>query len=257
MTKEIIIVADAGSVAHEAARRFTDLAREAIDSRGRFSVALSGGSTPGALFTLLAEAPYRERIPWAEVHLFWGDERWVPADDPESNFSLARETILNEVDLPRENIHPVPTDSETAEEGAVRYEQALRTFFASPGDTGDFSTFDLVHLGVGEDGHTASLFPDDPALLEAERWVLPVTTPPWRPPRERVTFTLPLINSARTVLFTASGSAKREVVRSIVLDQTGGEKRYPAGMVKATEDLVWYVDEEASTRSRPSRPNSG
>ncbi len=230
--------------------------RRAVDERGRASLALSGGSTPRRLYRLLA-SDSEPALPWEHIHLFWGDERWVPADDPESNFALARETILNEVDLPRENIHPVPTDSETAEEGAVRYEQALRTFFASPGDTRDSSTFDLVHLGVGEDGHTASLFPDDPALLETERWVLPVTSPPWRPPRERVTFTLPLINTARTVLFTASGSAKREVVRSIVLDQTGGEKRYPAGMVKATEDLVWYVDEEASTRSRPSRPNSG
>ncbi|MFC1595287.1 6-phosphogluconolactonase [Gemmatimonadota bacterium] len=238
------IFPDLESMSRAAALFIGERLRLAVDERGRASVALSGGSTPRRLYQLLA-SPSEPALPWKHIHLFWGDERWVPADDPESNYALARETIMDAIDLPRENIHPVPTDSITAGDGAARYEEEVRTFFASSDGSGDSPTFDLVHLGVGEDGHTASLFPDDPALGETGRWVVPVTSPPWRPPRERVTFTLPLINSARTVLFTASGSAKREVVRSIVLDRGDGEKRYPAAMVNAIEDLVWYVDEES------------
>jgi len=219
--------------------------REAAGERGRASLALSGGSTPRLIYQLLASISM-PALPWHQIHLFWGDERWVPADDLQSNFTLAFETILQATGLPPDNIHPVPTDSVTIEEGAVRYEKTLRAFFDSPGGTAGVPTFDLIHLGVGEDGHTASLFPEDRALLETDRWVVPVTSPAGRPPRERVTFTLPVINSARSVLITASGSAKREVVRSIVLDQGDGEKSYPAAMVKATEELVWYVDEECA-----------
>ncbi|MFC1627479.1 6-phosphogluconolactonase [Gemmatimonadota bacterium] len=238
------IFPDPESMSRAAALFISERLRQAVDIRGRASLALSGGSTPRRIYQFLVSlsAPV---LPWEQIHLFWGDERWVPADDPESNYALARETILNTATLPPENIHPVPTNAATIEEGAARYEEEVRTFFASSGGSGDSPTFDLIHLGVGEDGHTASLFPDDPALLETDRWVVPVTSPSWRPPRERVTFTLPLINNARTVLFTASGNAKRKVVKSIVLDQGDGEMSYPAAMVNAIEDLVWYVDEES------------
>ncbi len=242
------IFSDLESLSRAAAIFIGERLLRAVDERGRASLALSGGSTPRRLYQLLVSdsAPI---LPWEQIHLFWGDERWVPADDPESNVALATETILREVDLPPENIHPVPTGSATVEEGALRYEEEVRAFFASPDGTGGLPTFDLIHLGVGEDGHTASLFPDDQALLETDRWVVPVTSPPWRPPRERVTFTLPLINTARTIVFTASGRAKRKVVRSIALDQESGEKRYPAAMVNPTEELVWYVDEESAGSS--------
>ena len=219
--------------------------RQAVDERGRASLALSGGSTPRLIYQLLASLTM-PAMPWHLVHLFWGDERWVPAADPESNFSLAHETILQATGLPPENIHPVPTDSPTTEEGAIRYEKTVRAFFDDPGAPGGLPAFDLIHLGVGEDGHTASLFPDDPALLERDRWIVPVTSPAGHPPHNRVTFTLPLINSARSVLITASGSAKREIVSSIMLDQDSTERHYPVAMVKPTEELVWYMDEECA-----------
>jgi len=256
------IFPDRETMSRAAARFIADRLRQAAADRGVASLALSGGSTPREIYYYLA-ATADPVLPWAQIHLFWSDERWVPSEDPESNFALARETILNTVDLPPENVHPAPTDTLTLDEGALQYEEELRTFFASPGESAagnhssspDTATFDVIHLGLGEDGHTASLFPGDPVLFETERWVVPVISPASRPPPERVTFTLPLIGSARTVLFTAAGSAKREVVKAIDrVDYPAGEAeekrdRYPAGMVTAREEVVWFFDEAAGGAS--------
>ncbi len=263
MTLEIF--PDQEAMSRAAARFITDRLRQAVEERGVASLALSGGSTPRQIYRFLA-ATADPAPPWEQIHLFWGDERWVPSEDRESNFALARETILDVVDLPADNIHAAPTDSLSLDEGALRYEEELRGFFASHGGPEAGSrgsspgavTFDVVHLGLGEDGHTASLFPGDPALLETERWVVPVISPAWRPPPERVTFTLPLIGSARTVLFTAAGSAKRDIILSIAsADESPGEAngagdRYPAAMVTAREEVAWFVDEEAVGSPSPT-----
>ncbi len=239
MDSEIIVVADAGTLAHEAARRFTDIAREAVESRGRFSVALSGGSTPGALFTLLAEAPYRERIPWAEVHLFWGDERCVPAGDPGSNYHMADEALIARVPIPPENVHRI--HGELAPEAAARaYDKTLRDFFCGP-----YARFDLVLLGLGADGHTASLFPGSPALDERERLALAVTAAYEDRPAERVTLTPAAINTARHVLFLVTGSAKAEIVQAVL---EGSGEQFPAqGIQLGAGALTWLLDEGAAS----------
>ena len=238
MDAEIIIVADAGTLAHEAARRFTDIAREAIESRGRFSVALSGGSTPGALFTLVAEAPYRERIPWAEVHLFWGDERCVPAGDPGSNYHMADKALIARVPIPAENVHRIR--GELAPEAAARaYDNTLRDFFCGP-----YARFDLVLLGLGADGHTASLFPGSPGLEDRDRLAHAVTAIYEDRPTQRVTLTPAAINTARHVLFLVSGSAKAEIVRAVL---EGSGEQFPAQQVQpAAGALTWLLDEDAA-----------
>ena len=246
MDAEILILPDPEAVAHEAARRFVSLSRDAFGSRGRFSVALSGGSTPGNLYRLLAGEPYHAQIPWAEVHLFWGDERCVPQGDSGSNYYLAQETLISRVSVPPGNVHRV--HGELGPEKAARaYEQELQNFFCAPpcGPHGGLhARFDLVVLGLGEDGHTASLFPDSPVLAETERLVAAANAVYQDRPAQRVTLTLPAINSARQILFLVTGSAKASVVQSII---KGTGERLPAQRIQpATGQLTWLFDAEAA-----------
>jgi len=235
---EILILPDPDAVAQEAARHFVALSREAAGSRGRFSVTLSGGSTPGNLYRLLAEEPYRDQVPWGEVHLFWGDERCVPPGDPGSNYSLANETLISRVPIPPGNVHRVQGELEP-ERAARVYEQELQGFYCGP-----HTRFDLVLLGLGEDGHTASLFPASPVLAEMERLVAAATAVYQDRPAQRVTLTLPAINSARQVLFLVTGSAKAAVVQSIV---EGTGERLPAQRIQpAAGRLIWLLDAEAA-----------
>jgi 6-phosphogluconolactonase len=238
MDAEILILPDPEAVAHEASRRFVTLSREAAGSRGRFSVALSGGSTPGNLYRLLAREPYRAQVPWANVHLFWGDERCVPPDDPGSNYFLAQEALLSHVPVPPENIHRV--HGELAPGKAARaYDQELQGFFCGP-----YARFDLVLLGLGEDGHTASLFPSSSALVETERLVAAATAVYQDRAAERVTLTLPAINSARQILFLVTGSAKASIIQT-VLKGTG--EHLPAQRIRpAAGQLVWLLDANAA-----------
>ncbi len=240
MDAEIIVVADPESLAREAAQRLTDLAREAVEFRGRFSLALSGGSTPGRLYRLLAEEPYRAQIPWDDVHLFWGDERCVPPDDPGSNLHLAEEALIARVPLPPENVHQVR--GELGPEAASQvYENTLEDFFCGPRPR-----FDLVLLGLGEDGHTASLFPDSPVLGEMERLVAPATAVYQDRPTERVTLTLPAINSARQILFLVSGNAKANIVQAVLQGPAG---QLPAQRIRPTAgQLIWLLDAAAASR---------
>lgn len=237
---EIIIVADAAAVAREAAQRFAVLAREAVNSRGRFSVALSGGSTPGALYRLLAAEPYREAIPWQGTHLFWGDERCVPPDDPGSNYWLADEVLVSRVSIPPENVHRVRGELEPPA-AARAYENTLLDYFCGPR-----ARFDLVLLGLGGDGHTASLFPGSPAVSETERLAVHVTATYEDRPAQRVTLTPPAINGAREILFLVTGSAKAEIVRAVLADAEGG---YPAQQIQpAAGRLTWLLDSAAASR---------
>ena len=240
MEAEIVVVPDPEVLAREAAQRFADLAREAVEFRGRFSVALSGGSTPGGLYRLLAEEPYRAQIPWDGVHLFWGDERCVPPDDPGSSFRLAEDTLIARVPIPPGNVHRVP--GELGPEAAARvYETMLQDFFCGPRPR-----LDLVLLGLGEDGHTASLFPGSSALDENERLVAPVTAFYQDRPAQRVTLTLPAINGARQILFLASGKAKANIVQAVIEGPVG---QFPAQRVRPTAgQLTWLLDTAAASR---------
>jgi 6-phosphogluconolactonase len=240
MDAEIVVVADAEALAREAARRFVDLAREAAGSRERFSVALSGGSTPGRLFRLLAEKPYRAQIPWEQVYFFWGDERCVPPDDPESNYRLVEEALIAHVPIPPENVHRMSGELE-AGVAAQAYEGRLQDFFCGPRPR-----FDLVLLGLGEDGHTASLFPGSPLLDERERLAAPAMATYQDRPAQRVTLTLPAINTARQVLFLVTGQAKAEVVQAVIAGPAG---RYPAQRIQPTAgQLTWLLDAAAASR---------
>ncbi|MFN2244299.1 MAG: 6-phosphogluconolactonase [Anaerolineae bacterium] len=238
MDANVVVLPDPGALAHEAARRFVALAREAAESRGRFSAALSGGSTPGGLYRLLAEEPYSVQVPWDAVHLFWGDERCVPPDDPGSNYHLAEEILLSRVPIPPENVHRVLGELEPAS-AARDYEQEIQDFFCGP-----HARFDLILLGLGEDGHTASLFPGSPALAGTERLVAAATAVYQDRPAQRVTLTLPALNSARQVLFLVAGSAKAGIVQSVL---EGADERLPARRVQPVAGgLTWLLDAQAA-----------
>ncbi len=214
------------------------VAKAAVSERGRCAIALAGGHTPEQMYRLWAEQ-YRERFPWDKIHLFWSDERYVPADDPRSNYRMVREALLEQAPLPSGNVHPMPTDFAQPDDAARAYEATLRKFF-SPGE----GAFDLVFLGVGGEGHTASLFPGSPALTERERWVVAVRAPV--EPPIRLSLTLPVLNRARHVFFMVAGAGKQEIVQSIRKDPDAAARRYPAAMVRPAGRLVWFLDQTAA-----------
>jgi len=244
---EIIICRDAGDLALKAAEQFVLLADAAIARSGRFAVALSGGSTPRALYELLGSAGYRDRVDWPRVRLFWGDERCVPPDHPESNFRMVQETLLAKVRMPPENIHRMMGEKAPAE-AAAAYEQELREFFAL--QPGQMPRFDLILLGLGEDGHTASLFPGTSALDETERWVIAVYVEKLQ--SHRLTLTLPVINAASQVTFLVSGASKARIV-SEILASDSAPLDYPAAKVRPVDGrLAWIIDRDAAW-NLPSR----
>jgi 6-phosphogluconolactonase len=242
--REIILCRDADDLAHKAAEQWITIAAAAITASGRFAVALSGGSTPKILYSLLATPEFRKRIEWNHVHLFWGDERCVPPDHAESNFRMVREALLSKIDLAPENIHRMSGEKDPAT-AAVEYEHQLRNFFlgktAAP-------RFDLVLLGLGEDGHTASLFPGSTALKETERWV--ATSYVERLHAHRLTLTLPVINAAAQVSFLVAGESKSAIVEAL-LGNDSHPPEYPADQVRPmTGKLTWFVTQDAATEAQ-------
>jgi len=236
---EIIIVRDVGELAHKAAEQFVALAGRAIAGAARFAVALSGGSTPRALYELLGSTEYRERIDWRGVHLFWGDERCVPPDHSESNFGMVRESWISQIQIPAENIHRMEGEKEPRA-AAAAYEQELQQFFAPA--PGQMPRFDLILLGVGADGHTASLFPGSAALDEQERFVVADYVEKLK--AHRLTLTLPVINAAAQVTFLVSGASKADVVRRILRGSETAE--LPAAKVRsANGSLAWLITKDA------------
>ncbi len=224
-----------------AAKLFTARAAEAVSARGLFTAALSGGKTPVAIYAFLAQAPFISQIPWAHVHLFWGDERCVPPDHGDSNYRMTREFLLDHVPIPPANIHRMPGEMDPAEAPA-RYEKELREFFAPHGD--DFPVFDFILLGLGEDGHTASLFPGTRAIRESARWVaghFVDAQKGWR-----ITLTPPVINSARMVAFIVAGAGKAAVLKEI-LEGPFRPDTLPAQIVRPADGtLLWMLDCEAA-----------
>ena len=237
--RHVITVADPAAMATIAAEHV--LARTSANS-GRVAICLTGGSSPKQLYHLLATDAYRSRIPWQRVHWFIGDERFVPADDPLNNMGMARTIFLNQY-APTANIHPIPTataDPADPDRGAALYEQELQSFYGA--DTLDLARplFDLVLMGVGPDGHTASLFPDDPALDETARWVVGVPRANVEPFVPRVTLTLPTLASCHEMLFEVSGRDKRAILTRLF----AGEN-LPANCAQSSGETVWLVDREA------------
>lgn len=239
MNETVRICTDNDALSHEAASLFIEHAKNAIAERGRFLIAISGGSTPLRLFSLLGN-DYVDQAEWKHIHVFWTDERCVPKDEEQSNFKHAYDLWLSKVPLPEANIHRIGGEHDS-EHGARRYEEEIRSVFGVSG----LPEFDLILLGMGEDGHTASLFPDSNSLNETSRLSIPVYVENLR--SWRVTLTLPVLNSALNCIFLVSGTAKAPVLAEIL---ESAEKRasYPAGLVKPVSGaLTWLIDEEASS----------
>jgi 6-phosphogluconolactonase len=213
----------------------------AITERGQFTLVLSGGSTPKALYAELAKQP----LPLEHLHLFWGDERYVPADHPDSNQRMARQAWLNHVDIPAQNVHPMPTMSQDPILDAEHYESELRDFFSFPSD--QWPMFDLILLGMGDDGHTASLFPHTAALQVSDRWI----TVGEKDSSPRLTFTVPLINNARCVLFTVAGATKQAALRQVFAASASNEA-YPTRLIRPQQDEYWLLDQSLAEGLEPA-----
>lgn len=233
------IFADPEELSQYAARQFSELAQEAIDRHGRFTVALTGGSSPQRLHQLLANPPYRDQIPWQKVHVFWGDERYVPLTDDRSNAKMAFDTLLHQVDVPENQIHVMTSDL-PPEVFASQYEQTIKDHFQ-----GAPPVFDLILLGMGDDGHTASLFPETEVLHEKEKWVSSLYLPSQH--MYRITLTAPLINQAAQVTMLVFGKKKADTLQQVLKGPYQPE-HLPAQLIQPENgELTWLVDEEAAS----------
>lgn len=226
------------ALAHHVAEWMT---QAALAASGSFRVSLSGGSTPKASYELLASDEFRPRFPWNRVVWYWGDERFVPYSDPESNYRMTREAMLSKVPVPPENVHPIPTDG-APDDAARRYERTLQSAYGATALDPQRQLFDITLLGLGEDGHTASLLPGDPVLNERKRWVAAVSH---GRPEVRITMTYPVIESSRRVAFLVAGKAKAEVFSAI----RAGNSQLPAARVRPAGELFWFVDQAAAGRT--------
>jgi 6-phosphogluconolactonase len=235
MIGRVEVLPDPPSLARHVAEWMT---AAALATTGPFRVSLSGGSTPKTLYGLLASDAFRERFPWQRVFWYWGDERFVPYDHPESNYRMTREAMLSKVPVPPENIHPVPADG-TPEQAAERYERTLQAAYGATVLDPAKPLFDITLLGLGPDGHTASLLPDDTVLDERKRWVAAVSH---GRPEVRITMTYPVIESSRYVAFLLAGKEKTAMFSEI---RVGGS-RVPAARVKPVGELIWFVDKAAA-----------
>jgi 6-phosphogluconolactonase len=236
---EILICADAAELAREAARRFAELAEVFVSDVGRFAVALSGGSTPKAMFSILAEKPLADSLPWRSIHCFWGDERRVPPEHADSNYRMANETLLSKVPVPRQSIFRIPAEDEDYERAAANYSETLRKFFAE-----EWPQFDLVFLGMGADGHTASLFPGTAALRVNDR--IAVANYVEKLQAWRITLTANAINRARNIIFLVAGEDKAATLKEVIEGARNPEK-YPSQLIEPHYGtLLWMVDEAAA-----------
>ena len=239
--REVEVFPDLEAMSQAAAEIVVGIARESVQARGRFSIALAGGNTPKRTYQLLGER-HRDAIDWSRWQVLFGDERFVPSDDKRSNYKMAREAFLADAPIPADHIHPIPTDTPTVGDAADAYDRTLQRVLANGTQP---SSIDLVLLGVGPDGHTASLFPGSPVLDERTQWARAVEAPTMvQPSVPRVTLTLPCLNGARNVLFLVAGNDKRPVVVEI-LHGGDGARRYPAAMVRAAGRTVWLVERSA------------
>jgi 6-phosphogluconolactonase len=247
--REIRTFSGLEELSRAAASEIVRIARESISQRGRFSIALSGGNTPKRTYQLLVDA-HSDEIHWSRTDVFFGDERFVPPDDPRSNYKMAREALLDRAPISSEHVYPIPTNTATVDDAALAYEATLKRAGSSP--NAGF-TLDLVLLGIGPDGHTASLFPGVPAVGETTRWTRAVDAPTEvQPAVPRVTVTLPFLNAARNVVFLIAGADKRRVIGEILSGAESG-RRYPAAMVAPRSGpAVWMVEQAAMPATTPN-----
>lgn len=245
MSARIIrLFADVQAMSEAAAQEWLRSSREAIAARGRFTVALSGGSTPKRLYQLLASQSIRSHVDWGRVEIFWGDERCVPPDDPDSNYRMAREAMLAHLPIPDEHIHRIEAERADRDAAARDYQTVLARTFQVPAD-GEPPAFDLILLGMGPDGHTASLFPQTQALDETKRWVVANPVPQLH--TERVTLTRPILKRARQVLFLVAGADKAERMVE-VLAGPADPKRLPSQSIQPDGQLLWFLERAAAAR---------
>jgi 6-phosphogluconolactonase len=233
------VAADAEALARRAAEW---LVERMTASDGPFALSLSGGSTPRGLYALLASPPYRHRIPWQRLHLFWGDERYVPPHHPDSNYGMARTAMIAHVPIPSHQVHPIPT-SPSPQAAATAYEQTLRDFYKADVLDPARPLFNVTLLGLGPDGHTASLFPGARVLNEQTAWVAAVVG---AKPEARITLTFPAIASSGAVAFLAAGTDKHPVIERV----RQGDRALPAARVKAAGELRWFLDHAAATGNK-------
>ena len=239
MPSNVFVFDTSEQLAVAAAERFVDYEYAFHGEPDRFSVALAGGNTPRRVYELLATERFKHRVEWTQVDLFFGDERCVPPDHPDSNYAMAYETLISKVPIPAKNVHRIIGEGEP-NESAKLYENQLRTFFAGAA----WPRFDLVLLGMGEDGHTASLFPGSEALNEKTRWV--VATRPEGSMRDRITLTVPVFNRAARIMFLVTGAGKAGRLAKVLYPQPGSEA-LPAQAIKPVDGtLEWLVDSAAA-----------
>jgi len=236
VTPAVEILPDPEALAHRAADWLLGVTKGTV---GRFAIALSGGSTPRRLYELMARPPYRESFPWHRVHLFWGDERFVPHSDARSNFRMAQEALLSHVPIEAANVHPIPTEGTTPDNAARAYERTLKSFYGADELDPARPLFDVTLLGLGEDGHTASLFPKTRALTERERWVVAVTEGVAEP---RISLTYPPLEASRHVVFLVAGEEKRAIFDRV----RRGDPNLPAARLRPTGGVLWLADAAAA-----------
>lgn len=238
---KIEVLSDLEAVSLRAASIFVNASRNSIAAKKRFAVAISGGSTPRRLYTLLGSEAYRHQVDWQHVHLFWADERCVLKEDEASNFKTAFDTLLSKVALPDKNIHRIKGE-EAPDKAARDYEEDIGRFFGESERPG----FDLIILGMGEDGHTASLFPGSKSLEERVRLAIPVYLE--RPKKNRITLTLPVLNNADQILFLVAGPSKAAIL-SEILGEKEKKEGFPAGLVRPAQgNMTWLIDREAAEK---------
>jgi 6-phosphogluconolactonase len=236
---KIEVLPDLEALSLRATSIFVSASRNSIAAKKRFAVAISGGSTPRRLYSLLGSEAYRHQVDWQHVHLFWADERCVPKEDGASNFRTAFDTLLSKISVPDENIHRIRGE-EHPDKAARDYEEEIKKFFGMS----ESPIFDLIILGTGEDGHTASLLPGSKSLEETTRLAVPVYLE--KPNRNRVTLTLPVLNNAARIVFLVSGPSKANIIHEI-LGKEGRKGRYPAGLIRPSHGhITWLIDQEAA-----------
>ncbi len=238
--KSVIIEVNAAQMAKKGAEIFSQAAKKSVETRGRFSAAISGGSTPRDMHRMLGEEPFRSNITWDKTDIFWVDERCVPENDPASNYGAAKKDFLDRVPIPEAQVHPMPSEV-SPEKGAFNYQQEILTFFNT--GAGEFPVFDLIFLGVGTDGHTASLFPGQGSLDEKVRMVVPVKG--GHPDLSRLTMSYPFINNGRQIVFMISGKEKAGVVKTLLEDK---QRRFPAHYIEPLNgQLIFLLDRAAAS----------
>jgi len=233
------VFADLEALSRGALDELLRVLRDAIAQRGRFAIALAGGTTPAKLYALWADAAGAS-TPWDQVHLFFSDERYVPSDSPLSNYRMVRETLISRVPIPAANVHPMlgPDKYSSQAAAAEAYEAELRKFFGS-----EPPAFDVQLLGLGIEGHVASLFPGSPALKETQKWVMAVEAPA-KPP-QRLTLTPAVLNRGRNTFFLVAGENKREIVAALRAEPEGRPSQYPAGIIRPEGRALWFLDKAA------------